>query len=381
MTGTGSEYPLASQVRLEKPTFCYIPNKIGSSYIAKVGFFAFIGVKMAKKTEKTDDFAPNPLMESGVEKMIQIVRGKQVLLDRDLAVLYGVETKRINEQVKRNIERFPEDFCIQLSLEESQLLRSQNATLEKKGQNLKGKHTKYRSLAFTEQGVAMLSSVLKSETAIKVNIAIMRAFVQLRHLMMGNGGLVNRLSNVEAKDLEQDSRLTGHDKHLLDHDRKFDELFEAMDRGELKTKGLFYNNQEFDAYVFVCNLIRQAKKRIVLVDRYVNEKTLTMMLKRGKGVSVTIYTYDKSKVLEMDLATYNEQYPDSPMQVLPSYGMHDRFLFIDDTAYHFGASLKDLGKNTFFFTQEDFTLDEVLKESQKIQGKKESQVLQDDNAD
>ena len=327
---------------------------------------------MARKTEKTDDIAPNPLMESGIGKMIQVIRGKQVLLDRDLATLYGVETKRINEQVRRNIERFPEDFCIQLSLEESQLLRSQNATLEKKGQNLKGKHTKYRSLAFTEQGVAMLSSVLKSETAIKVNIAIMRAFVQLRHLMMGNGGLVNRFSNVEAKDLEQDCRLTGHDKHLLDHDRKFDELFEAMDRGELKTKGLFYNNQEFDAYVFVCDLIRQAKKRIVLVDRYVTEKTLTMMLKREKGVSVTIYTYDKSKVLEMDLATYNEQYPDSPMQVLPSYGMHDRFLFIDDTAYHFGASLKDLGKNTFFFTQEDFTLDEVLKESQKIQAEKES---------
>ena len=327
---------------------------------------------MARKTEKTDDIAPNPLMESGIGKMIQVIRGKQVLLDRDLATLYGVETKRINEQVRRNIERFPEDFCIQLSLEESQLLRSQNATLEKKGQNLKGKHTKYRSLAFTEQGVAMLSSVLKSETAIKVNIAIMRAFVQLRHLMMGNGGLVNRFSNVEAKDLEQDCRLTGHDKHLLDHDRKFDELFEAMDRGELKTKGLFYNNQEFDAYVFVCDLIRQAKKRIVLVDRYVTEKTLTMMLKREKGVSVTIYTYDKSKVLEMDLATYNEQYPDSPMQVLPSYGMHDRFLFIDDTAYHFGASLKDLGKNTFFFTQEDFTLQEVLKGSQKIQAEKES---------
>ena len=319
---------------------------------------------MVKKQEITQIEATNPLMESGIGKMIQVVRGKQVLLDRDLATLYGVETKRINEQVRRNIERFPEDFCIQLSLEESQLLRSQNATLEKKGQNLKGKHTKYRSLAFTEQGVAMLSSVLKSESAIKVNIAIMRAFVQLRHLMMGNGGLVNRLSNVEAKDLEQDCRLIGHDEHLLDHDRKFDELFEAMDRGELKSKGLFYNNQEFDAYVFVCNLIRQAKKRIVLVDRY-----------------VTIYTYDKSKVLEMDLATYNEQYPNSPLQVLPSYGMHDRFLFIDDTAYHFGASLKDLGKNTFFFTQEDFTLDEVLKESQKIQAEKESRALRSDNAD
>lgn len=329
---------------------------------------------MDKNKEKMGIATANPLVESGVGKMIQVIRGKQVLLDRDLATLYGVETKRINEQVKRNIERFPEDFCIQLSLEESQLLRSQNATIEKKGQNLKGKHTKYRSLAFTEQGVAMLSSVLKSESAIRVNIAIMRAFVQLRHIMMGNGGLVNRLSNVEAKLLDQDRK-------NVEYDRKFDEVFEAMDRGELKSKGLFYNNQEFDAYVFVCALIRQAKKRIVLVDRYVTEKTLTMMLKREKGVSVTIYTYDKSKVLDVDLATYNEQYPDSPMQVLPSYGMHDRFLFIDDTAYHFGASLKDLGKNTFFFTQEDFTLDEVLKESQKIQAEKESQTLQSDNAD
>ena len=204
----------------------------------------------------------------------------------------------------------------------------------------------------------MLSAVLHSEKAVRVSIDIMKAFVAMRHYIMLNGGFINRISNIEVKDLEQDAR-------LLDHEHKLDELFEAMDRGELKSKGLFYNNQEFDAYVFVCALIRQAKKRIVLVDRYVDEKTLAMMLKREKGVSVTIYTYDKSKALEVDLATYNEQYPDSPMQVLPSYGMHDRFLFIDDTAYHFGASLKDLGKNTFFFTQEDFTLDEVLKESQK----------------
>ena len=145
------------------------------------------------------------------------------------------------------------------------------------------------------------------------------------------------------------------------------EASEAMDRGELKSKGLFYNNQEFDAYVFVCGLIRQAKKRIVLVDRYVDEKVLSMMLKRAEGVSVTIYTYDKSKVFEVDLATYNAQYADCPLEILPSYGVHDRFLFIDDTAYHFGASLKDLGKNTFFFTKEEFTLEEVLKKSENSQ--------------
>ena len=174
--------------------------------------------------------------------------------------------------------------------------------------------------------------------------------------MMGNGGLVNRLSNVEAKLLDQDRK-------NIEYDHKFDEVFEAMDRGELKSKGLFYNNQEFDAYVFVCDLIRKAKKRIVLVDRYVSEKVLAMMLKREKGVSVTIYTDVQSKVHKVDMDTYNAQYPDSPITPLPCYGMHDRFLFIDDTAYHFGASLKDLGKKTFFFTKEDFTLEEVLKES------------------
>ena len=316
---------------------------------------------MGKKAEKKGIVATNPLVESDVGKMIQIIRGKQVLLDRDLASLYEVETKYINRAVKRNPNRFPDEFYFELTKEES--LRCQDGTI-KTG---RGQHSKYSSYAFTEQGVAMLSAVLHSERAIRVSIDIMKAFVAMRHNIMQNGGFINRISNIEVKDLEQDAR-------LLDHDHKIDALFEAMDRSELKSKGLFYNNQEFDAYVFVCALIRQAKKRIVLIDRYVDEKTLAMMLKREKGVSVTIYTYDKSKALKVDLATYNEQYPDSPMQVLPSYGMHDRFLFIDDTAYHFGASLKDLGKNTFFFTQEDFTLDEVLKESQKIQETMESQT-------
>ena len=229
---------------------------------------------MNKKADNTDVIVQNPLINSSVEKMILVIRDKQIMLDRDLATLYGVETKRINEQVKRNKERFPEDFCFLLTMEETKILRSQNATLEKESANLKGKHSKYRSLAFTEQGIAMLSSVLKSETAIRVNIAIMRAFVAARQILMQNGGLVNRLSNVESKMLEQDAR-------LQEHDHKFDTIFEAMDRGELQSKGLYYNNQMFDAYVFVCGLIRQAKKRIVLVDRYVDEKVLAMMLKRS----------------------------------------------------------------------------------------------------
>ena len=306
---------------------------------------------MARKTEKTDDLAPKPLMELDVEKMIRVVRGKQVLLDRDIATLYGVETRAINQAVKRNIERFPDRYCFQLEKSELDILKSQNVISSWGGD-------RFKPYVFTEQGLAMLSSVLKSKVAVNVSIAIMDAFVAMRQYLYQNSGIVNRLSNVEAKDLEQDAR-------LLDHDHKIDSLFEAMDRGELKNKGIFYESQEFDAYAFACGLIRQAQKRIVLVDNYVDETTLLMMLKRKKGVSVTIYTYNKSKIFELDLQKYNAQYADCPITILPNTNTHDRFLFIDETSYHFGASLKDLGKKTFFCSKEDFALEEVLKETQK----------------
>lgn len=313
-----------------------------------------------KKNESNEVVSLNPLTATGIEKMILVIRDKHVLLDRDLATLYGVETKALNQAVKRNIERFPERNCFRLDSNEK------NELVTNCDRFITLKHSSVMPTAFTEQGVAMLATVLRSETAIRVSLQIMDAFVAMRHFMMQNGGFVNRLSNVEAKIIDQDERILAQDKKMLEHDQKIDELFEAMDRGELQSKGLFYNNQVFDAYVFVCGLIRQAKKRIVLVDRYVDEKTLAMMQKRKKGVAVTIYTYDKSKVFEIDLSVYNAQYANCPIEILPSYGMHDRFLFIDETAYHFGASLKDLGKNTFFFSQEDFTLGEVLRKSNEI---------------
>jgi hypothetical protein len=324
-----------------------------------------VGAKM-KNNVSNGIVSLNPLTATGIEKMILVIRDKQVLLDRDLATLYGVETRTINQAVKRNIERFPERNCFQLTKDELPMSSKSQIVILNVSGNKRGSNVKKLPFAFTEQGVAMLASVLHSETAIRVSLQIMDAFVAMRHFMMQNGGFVNRLSNVEVKIIEQDKQMLAQNERMLEHDQKLDELFEAMDRGELQSKGIFYNNQVFDAYVFVCGLIRQAKKRIVLVDRYVDEKTLAMMLKREKGVSVTIYTYDKSKVFEVDLATYNAQYADCPIQILPSYGMHDRFLFIDEIAYHFGASLKDLGANTFFFSKEDFTLDEVLKKSNEI---------------
>ena len=233
-----------------------------------------------KKNESNEVVSLNPLMATGIEKMILVIRDKQVLLDRDLAVLYGVETRTINQAVKRNIERFPERNCFQLTKDElPDSLKSPIVILNESG-NKRGLHVKKMPFAFTEQGVAMLASVLHSETAIRVSLQIMDAFVAMRHFMMQNGGFVNRLSNVEAKIIEQDKQMLVQNEKIHEHDRKFDEVFEAMDRGELQSKGLFYNNQIFDAYVFVCGLIRQAKKKIVLVDRYVDEKTLAMMLKR-----------------------------------------------------------------------------------------------------
>ena len=275
---------------------------------------------------KNDEKKLEPVVENiPITKQILVIRDKQVMLDRDLATLYGVETKAINQAVKRNPKKFPERFCFQLEKDEFLVLKPQLRP-STRGENLKSQIVtsswggiRKMPFAFTEQGIAMLASVLHSDSAITATIQIMDAFVEMRHVLLRNGGLVNRLSNVESKMLEQDAR-------LLDHDHKFDAVFEAMDRGELQSKGLYYNNQMFDAYVFVCGLIRQAKKRIVLVDRYVDEKVLAMMLKRGKDVSATIYTYDKSKVFEVDLATYNAQYADSPLKILPSYGMHDRFL-------------------------------------------------------
>lgn len=317
-----------------------------------------------------------PLAKTDVENLIHVIRGKQVLLDRDLAVLYGVETRSINQAVKRNIERFPEKNCFQLDKDEAEgCSKSQTVILNDSG-NLRGSNIKKLPFAFTEQGVAMLASVLRSETAIRVSLEIMDAFVSMRHFLLESGGFVNRLSNVEVKLLDQDIKISKQDSKILHHERKLDQVFEAMDRGELKAKGLFYENQEFDAYIFVCNLIRKAKRRIVLVDNYVNEKILAMLLKRSPTVKATIYTYNKSKVFEADLATYNAQYKDFPLEIFPSYGIHDRFLFIDDDAYHFGASLKDLGKNTFFFSREDFTLDEVLK---KEDGEKDYSMTKNKN--
>lgn len=327
-----------------------------------------------------------------IEDKIFTIRGVQVMLDKDLAELYGVETKRINEQVKRNIERFPEEFCFQLTKGEVEILRSQIVTLNDENDNLKSQFatssdenassrsqiatlngesanlkshfvtssdrnwggTRKLPYAFTEQGVAMLASILRSETAVKVSIQIMNAFVQMRHFLSANGSLFARLDSVEQRQIETEEKLNRnlvqiHEK-LDVHEKNFEKVFDALEAADLPKQGVFCDGQIFDSYKFASDLIRKAKTSIVLVDNYVDDTVLSMLDKRKSGVSATIYTQSISKQLSLDLQKHNAQYAPIDVRVLKNF--HDRFLFLDEkTIYHIGASLKDLGKKVFGFSK------------------------------
>ena len=297
---------------------------------------------MADITEKTEnnELTTNrdPLVVvDNIETLIKVIRGQQVMLDKDLATLYGVEAKVLNQAVKRNVERFPDDFRFQLTKEEC--LRSQIVTLNEK----QGQHLKYMPYAFTEQGVAMLSSVLRSQTAIDVNIQIMRAFVSMRHFMVNNASVFSRLKTIEYHQLEMQ-------QHQQETDKRIDEVFRRLDEGNAKPKqGVFYNGQVYDAYTFVSDLIKSAKKRIILIDNYVDETVLTLLDKRENCVSAVIYTQQISRHFQLDIDRHNAQY--APIDVETFRLSHDRFLCIDDDVYHIGASIKDLGKKWFGFSK------------------------------
>ena len=291
-------------------------------------------------------------LAGNIEPLIKVIRGQQVMLDKDLAMLYGVEAKVLNQAVKRNVERFPNDFRFQLTKEEC--LRSQIVTLNEK----QGKHLKYMPYAFTEQGVAMLSSVLRSQTAIEVNIQIMRAFVSMRHFMVNNASVFSRLETIEYHQLEMQ-------QHLQESDKRIEEVFRRLDEGNAKPKqGVFYNGQVYDAYTFVSDLIKSAKKRIVLIDNYVDETVQTLLNKRDNNVSAIIYTQQISRQFQLDIDRHNAQY--APIDVETFRLSHDRFLCIDDDVYHIGASIKDLGKKWFGFSKmEILTPDELVERINK----------------
>ena len=276
-----------------------------------------------------------------IKNLIYAIRGKQVMLDSDLASLYQVETKNLNKAVKRNTERFPASFCFQLTEEEVENLRFQFGT---SSLNYGGR--RYLPYVFTEQGIAMLSAVLRSEIAIKVSIEIMNAFVEMRRMLISNASLFHRLDKIELKQLQSD--------------QKFEEIFKALESHKLHSeKGIFYNGQVFDAYTFVSDIIRNAKTSIILLDNYVDDTVLTLLGKRSDNVTTTIYTKNISNQLRLDLQRYNSQYP--PIEIEIFSDAHDRFFIIDNTElYHIGASLKDLGKKWFAFSRMDIEVGRML---------------------
>lgn len=266
-----------------------------------------------------------------IENRIFTIRGNQVMIDRDLAEMYNVETKVLNQAVKRNIERFPELFRFQLTDSEKNELVTNCDRFE----NLK--HSSNNPYAFTEQGVAMLSAVLRSDTAIKVSIQIINAFVEMRKLIANHNGLLQRMEGVERK--------------LLETDHKFEQLFRALENKDaIPSQGVFFDGQIFDAYELASRIIRSAKKSIVLIDNYIDENTLTHLAKKGKDVNVAILTKTINKQLQLDLKKANNQYGNFAAKTFTQ--SHDRFLIIDEKeVYHLGASLKDLGKKWFAFSK------------------------------
>ena len=274
-----------------------------------------------------------------IRSRIFTIRGVQVMLDRDLAELYGVATGALNRQVKRNEDRFPEDFMFKLSAEEWNNLKCQIGISSWGGD-------RQLPYAFTENGIAMLSSVLRSPTAIEVNIRIMRAFSAMRRFLLANAQMFQRIEAVEKRQIATDA--------------KVDSILERLDATETPLQGVFYDGQLWDARALVLKLIGSAKKSLILIDNWATAETLDLFAKKRKGVKVTIITsehYDKKhvphrKISDADIATFNAQYPRLAVRYNETF--HDRFLIVDDKElYLIGASLKDLGRKCFGFTKMD----------------------------
>lgn len=281
---------------------------------------------------------------SKIEQRILTMREVQVMLDRDLAILYGVETRALKQAVKRNRARFPDDFMFELTEDEISVLVSQSVIPSRK--HLGGA----MPLAFTEQGVSSLSSVLTSTRAIEINIEIMRAFVKMRQFLAHNADIFHRLDHIEKRQIAGEIKT----------DERFEQVFKALEDRSVKPKqGIFFDGQVFEAYAFVCDLIRSANRRIILIDNYVDESVLLLLAKRKAGVGVQLLTKNTSRQLAQDIAKFNAQY--SAIETREFKLAHDRFLIIDDAIYHIGASLKDLGQKWFAFSKMEIGAVEMLR--------------------
>ena len=261
-----------------------------------------------------------------IQGMIYTIRGKQVMLDSDVANLYHYETKKINQAVKRNIERFPEGFCFQLTESELENLRSQFVTSSLGTGNYGGR--RYLPYVFTEQGIAMLAPKI----AVQVSINIMNAFVIMRHFLKENGQVFERLTSVEYR--------------LIEHDKKFDIVFDKLQEKQIENQRIFFDGQIYDAYSLIIDIIKKANNKITIIDNYVDDSILEMLSKKKDNVEVVILTSNKSNIKNIDIQKFNKQYP--TLKVAKTDKFHDRFIILDEKEmYHLGASIKDLGKKCF----------------------------------
>lgn len=283
-----------------------------------------------------------------LQNLIYTIRGKQVMLDADLALLYHVETRTLNQAVKRNIDRFPEQFRFQLTAEENADLKSQ--IVISRSADVNG-HGGRRTLpyAFTEQGIAMLSAVLKSDVAVQVSIKIMDAFIEMRHFIASNALMFERISAMELRQLEFQRETT----------EKFAQIFEYISDHEESSQKIFFAGQIYDAFSPISSLVREAKKDIILIDGYVDTTTLDLLSKKQSNVAITIHTGNSGcKLTQSEISNFNTQYP--TLQVKYTSSFHDRFLILDNkTGYHIGASIKDAGKKCFAIS--------LIEDSQSVQ--------------
>ena len=281
--------------------------------------------------------------------MIYTVRGQQVMLDSDLAELYKVETKALNRAAKRNEDRFPEDFRFRLTREELDNLRCQIGTLAGQDTDSSIGRT-YLPHVYTEQGVAMLSGVLRSKVAIDASVRIMRAFVEMRHFIADNAHMFEQIRSIDHR-LDSLERST---------DERFERVFDYMEAHEAPSQKVFFEGQVYDAFELLVSLVQRAKREIVLVDGYVDTGTLNILSKKELSVAVTVWTHPKTNLTEGDVATFNAQYP--TLMVKHTTSFHDRFLILDGTdGYLVGASLKDAGKKSFAITKlEDSSIVESI---------------------
>lgn len=273
--------------------------------------------------------------QEDIEKRILVIRGVQVMLDSDVAELFGIEVRRVNEQMKRNVERFPEDFCFQLNSNEFNNLRSQNAIFNQSVFN-----RKYIPYVYTEQGIMALSGVIRNDFAVEMSIKIVRTFIAMRKFIIENGDVLLKLAQLQNRQIAFE----------IETNKRFDEVIKLISKADLPKQVLFFDGEYYDAYDFIVSLIRKAKESIVLIDPYCDNRALSFLSHRNDGVLLTILKFTKTKLSNNEIDIFMNQYGN--IRILVNDDFHDRFLVIDENeAYSLGTSLNYAGRKTFVVTK------------------------------